>query len=67
MNGTDLGAQLVQQGSVMVWDGFVGRSDDLNYIELEQAAKDAGLGLWSAFPPLERPWDVMESAGEGEP
>ena len=67
VNGKDLGAQLVRQGSVMAWDGFVGRCDDLNYIELEQAAKDAGLGLWSASPPLERPWDVMESAGGGEP
>ena len=67
LNGKDLGAQLVRQGSVMAWDGFVGRCDDLNYIELEQAAKDAGLGLWSASPPLERPWDVMESAGGGEP
>ena len=67
VNGKDLGAQLVQQGSVMAWDGFVGRCDDLNYSELETMAKDAGLGLWSASPPLERPWDVMEAAGGGEP
>ena len=67
VNGKDLGAQLVQQGSVMAWDGFVGRCDDLNYSELETMAKDAGLGLWSATPPLERPWDVMEAAGGGEP
>ena len=67
VNGKDLGAQLVRQGSMMAWDGFVGRCDDLNYIELEQAAKDAGIGLWSASPPLERPWDVMESVGGEEP
>ena len=42
MNGKDLGAQLVRQGSLMAGDGLVGRCDDLNYIELEQAAKDAG-------------------------
>ena len=40
VNGKDLGAQLVQQGSVMAWDGFVGRCDDLNYSELEMMAKD---------------------------
>ena len=51
----------------MAWDGFVGRCVDLNYIELEQADKDAGLGLWSASQPLERPWDVIESAGGREP
>jgi endonuclease YncB( thermonuclease family) len=67
VNGKDLGAQLVQQGSVMAWDGLVGRCDDLNYSELEIMAKDAGLGLWSASPALERPWDVMEAAGGGEP
>jgi endonuclease YncB( thermonuclease family) len=67
VNGKDLGAQLVQQGSVMAWDGFVWRCDDLNYPERETMAKDAGLGLWSATPPLERPWDVMEAAGGGEP
>ena len=66
MNGKDLGAQLVRQGSVMAWDGFVGRCDDLDYSELEVMAQDAGLGLWSVSPPLERPWDVMEAAGGGE-
>jgi endonuclease YncB( thermonuclease family) len=59
-NGKDLGAQFVRQGSVMAWDGFVGCCDDLNYIELEQLANDLGLGLWSASPPLERPWDVID-------
>ena len=67
VNGKDLGAQLVRQGSVMAWDGFVGRCDDLDYSELEVMAQDEGLGLWSASPPLERPWDVMEAAGGGEP
>ena len=67
VNGKDLGAQLVRQGSVMAWDGFVGRCDDLDYSELEQIAKDARVGLWSASPALERPWDVMEAAGGGAP
>ena len=67
VNRKDLGDQLVRQGSVMAWDGFVGRCDDLNYIDLNKQPKDAGLGLWSASPPLERPWDVVESAGGGEP
>ena len=67
VNGKDLGAQLVRQASVMAWDGFVGRCDDLDYSELEVMAQDAGLGLWSVSPPLERPWDVMEAAGGGEP
>jgi endonuclease YncB( thermonuclease family) len=67
VNGKYLGAQLVRQGSVMAWDGFLGRCDDLDYSELEVMAQDAGLGLWSVSPPLERPWDVMEAAGGGEP
>ena len=67
VNGKDLGAQLVRQVSVMAWDGFVGRCDDLHYSELEQIVKDAGLGLWSASPPLEHPWDEEAAAGGGEP
>ena len=51
----------------MAWDGFVGRCDDLDYSELEEMAKDERLGFWSASPPLESPWDVMEAAGGGEP
>ena len=45
VKGKDLGAQLVRQGSVMAWDGFVGRWYDLNDSELETRTKDAGLGL----------------------
>lgn len=67
VNGKDLGAQLVRQGSVMAWDGFVGRCDDLNDSELETRAKDAGLRLWSASPPLERPGDLMVAVGGEEP
>ena len=51
----------------MAWDGFVGRCDDLNDLELETRAKDAGLGLWSASPPLERPGDLMVAVGGEEP
>ena len=29
----------------MAWDGFVGRCDDLDYSELQEIAKDAGIGL----------------------
>ena len=67
VNGKGLGALLVRQWSVMPWDGFVGRCDYLDYSEFEEMAKDEGLGFWSASPPLERPWDVMEAAGGGEP
>ena len=45
VKGKDLGAQLVRQGGVMAWDGFVGRCYDLNDSELETRKKDAGLGL----------------------
>ena len=48
-------------------NGVVGLCDDLDYSELEVMAQDAGLGLWSVSPPLERPWDVMEAAGGGAP
>ena len=67
VNGKDLGAQLVRQGSVMAWDGFVGRCVDLNDSEPETRAKDAGLGLWSACPPLERPGDLMVAVDGEEP
>ena len=66
VNGKDLDAELVRQGSVMAWDGFVGSCDDLDYSEFEEMAKDSGIGLWSASPPLERPWNVMEAAVGGE-
>ena len=51
----------------MAWYEFVGSCDDLDYSELEELAKDADLGLWSASQPLESPWDVMEAVGGGEP
>ena len=67
VNGKNLGAQLVWQGSVMAWNEFVGRCDDLNDPELETMAQDAGLGLWLASPPLECPGDLMEAVGGEEP
>ena len=67
IDGEDLGAALIRQGAVVAWDGFLGRCDDLDYSELERNAASAELGIWSASPPLERPWDVMERNADGEP
>ncbi len=67
IDGQDLGAALIRQGAVVAWDGFLGRCDDLNYSALEREAASAQLGLWSAQPPIERPWDVMEREAGGEP
>ena len=67
IEGEDLGAALIRQGAVLSWDGFLGRCDDLNYSALEREAASAELGVWSAQPPLERPWDVMEREADGEP
>ena len=67
IDGRDLGAALIRQGAVVAWDGFLGRCDDLDYSALEQEAASAQLGVWSAEPPLERPWDVMEREADGEP
>ena len=39
----------------------------LNDSELETMAQDAGLGLWLASPPLERPGDLMEAVAGEEP
>ena len=67
IDGQDLGAALIRQGAVVAWDGFLGRCDDLDYSALEKEAASAQLGVWSAEPPLERPWDVMEREADGEP
>ena len=67
IDGEDLGAALIRQGVVVAWDGFLGRCDDLDYSGLERNAAAAQLGVWSASPPLERPWDVMERNADGEP
>ena len=67
VDGEDLGAALIRQGAVVAWDGFLGRCDDLDYFALEQEAASSQLGVWSAQPPLERPWDVMEREADGEP
>ena len=67
IDGDDLGAELIRQGAVVAWDGFLGRCDDLDYSALEREAATAQLGVWSAQPLLERPWDVMEREGDGEP
>ena len=67
IDGEDLGSALIRQGAVFAWDGSLGRCDDLNYSILETEAVSAELGVWSAQTPLERPWDVMEREGGGEP
>ena len=67
IDGQDLGAALIRQGAVVAWDGYLGRCDDLDYSALEREAESAKLGVWSAQPPLQRPWDVMEREAEGEP
>ncbi|AII48910.1 hypothetical protein KR52_07115 [Synechococcus sp. KORDI-52] len=67
IDGEDLGAALIRQGAVVAWDGFLGRCDDLDYSTLEREAASGGRGVWSAQPPFERPWDVMEREGDGEP
>ena len=67
VDGEDLGAVLIRQGAVVAWDGFLGRCDDLDYSALEQEAASAARGVWSAQPPLDRPWNVMERNGDGEP
>ena len=67
IDGQDLGAALISKGEVFAWDGFLGRCDDLDYPSLEREAASAERGIWSAQPPLQRPWDVMERERGGEP
>ena len=66
IDGKDLGGELVRRGAVFAWDGYLGRCDDLRYDRLEQKARSEAIGVWSASPPLQRPWNVMETKG-GEP
>ena len=67
VNGRDIGADLIRQGAVFAWDGFLGRCDDLNYSAIEAQARAKQRGLWSVGGGLPRPWDVMESIDDGEP
>ena len=67
VNGRDIGAELVRQGAVFAWDGFLGRCDDLNYSEIEAQARSDQRGLWSVPGGPTRPWDMMEASGQGEP
>ena len=67
VNGRDIGADLIRQGAVFAWDGFLGRCDDLNYSAIEAQARAEQRGLWSVGGGLPRPWDVMESIDDGEP
>ena len=67
IDGQDLGAALISKGVVFAWDGFLGRCDDLDYPSLEREAASAERGVWSAQPPLQRPWNVMERERGGEP
>ena len=67
VDGEDIGAELVSQGRVFFWNGFVGRCDDLDYNVRSARAEQDRLGIWSVQGGLQRPWDLMESSQDGAP
>ena len=67
-DGEDLAAQLLSAGLIFAHDGFVGRCDDLKYDGLQNQARASRLGIWSQDPDgIERPWDLIERDGGGQP
>ena len=67
LQGRDVGADLIRRGAVFAWDGFVGRCDDLDYVQLELEARESRSGVWSSAEALASPWDVMETDGAQAP
>lgn len=59
----DVAQPLLRQGAVFAYDGYLGRCDDLPYVDLEAQAKNASRGVWRLQGGLERPWDLIEASG----
>ena len=59
----DVAQPLLSQGAVFAYDGYLGRCDDLPYVDLEAQAQNASRGVWGVKGGLERPWDLIEASG----
>lgn len=63
-NGRDVAIPLLEEGAVFRYDGLPGGCDDLNYQALEGLARRRGLGIWGRPGGIERPWLLLEQAGD---
>ena len=59
----DVAQPLLSHGAVFAYDGYLGRCDDLPYVDLEAQAQKAFRGVWGVKGGLERPWDLIETSG----
>lgn len=58
--GDDPAVQLLREGLVFAFDGYLGRCDDLGYPSLEAEARRRGQGIWSVEGGIERPWNLLQ-------
>ncbi len=63
-NGRDVAIPLLEEGAVFRYDGLPGGCEDLNYQALEGLARRGGLGIWGRPGGIERPWVLLEQAGD---
>ena len=63
--GRDVAESLIKQGKVFVFDGSLGRCDDLPYEAWEAEARQHQQGVWQSTGGLQRPWDVLETQRSG--
>ncbi|MFN9620842.1 MAG: thermonuclease family protein [Synechococcaceae cyanobacterium] len=63
-NGRDVAIPLLEEGAVFRYDGLPGGCEDLNYQALEGLARRRGLGIWGPQGGIERPWVLLEQAGD---